>query len=263
MAPKKGTPAHDIWRENLSKAKKGKRLTEEQKKKWLVPCSCVTCGQVFYARINTRKYCTDCKKTASKDAQRRYEENNKEKRKERKRAWIKANPEKHRAPFLKWLKDNPGWALEHSRKWRRDNPERSREIARNSYWRNWEKKKQQREANAEAIHASSKIWRQNNLEKDAAKSRRRYAKKRGATGSHSLEEFISLCKRHSWRCFYCGCQLTRKTVTEDHVVPVSKGGTDNIDNIVPACCPCNSRKGAKSILEFIERYGLSCMVAPI
>jgi 5-methylcytosine-specific restriction endonuclease McrA len=42
-------------------------------------------------------------------------------------------------------------------------------------------------------------------------------------------------------CFYCG----RPATTADHVVPVSKGG-GSAANLVPACKPCNSRKGNRS-----------------
>lgn len=44
------------------------------------------------------------------------------------------------------------------------------------------------------------------------------------------------------RCFYCEKPLTRRTATDDHFIPKSKGGTRNGLNIVIACKECNSRK---------------------
>ena len=42
-------------------------------------------------------------------------------------------------------------------------------------------------------------------------------------------------------CVYCG----DPAVEIDHVVPVVKGGTHELSNLVPACRPCNRSKGAK------------------
>jgi 5-methylcytosine-specific restriction endonuclease McrA len=47
--------------------------------------------------------------------------------------------------------------------------------------------------------------------------------------------------RDSWTCQYCG--TGRGTLTVDHVIPRSKGGTSGWDNIVTCCAPCNRRKG--------------------
>jgi 5-methylcytosine-specific restriction endonuclease McrA len=47
--------------------------------------------------------------------------------------------------------------------------------------------------------------------------------------------------RDSWTCQYCGSE--RGTLTIDHVVPRSKGGSSAWDNIVTCCAPCNRRKG--------------------
>ncbi len=47
--------------------------------------------------------------------------------------------------------------------------------------------------------------------------------------------------RDRWTCQYCGTE--RNSLTVDHVVPRSKGGSSTWDNIVACCAPCNRRKG--------------------
>jgi 5-methylcytosine-specific restriction endonuclease McrA len=47
--------------------------------------------------------------------------------------------------------------------------------------------------------------------------------------------------RDSWTCQYCGS--ARGSLTVDHVIPRSKGGSSRWDNIVTCCAPCNRRKG--------------------
>ena len=47
--------------------------------------------------------------------------------------------------------------------------------------------------------------------------------------------------RDRWSCQYCGSE--RSTLTVDHVIPRSKGGTSGWENIVTCCAPCNRRKG--------------------
>jgi 5-methylcytosine-specific restriction endonuclease McrA len=46
--------------------------------------------------------------------------------------------------------------------------------------------------------------------------------------------------RDGWECQYCGA---RTSLTVDHVIPRSKGGSSTWDNIVTCCAPCNRRKG--------------------
>lgn len=43
------------------------------------------------------------------------------------------------------------------------------------------------------------------------------------------------------------CGIFLSALTPDHVVPLSRGGTNYIDNIQPLCGPCNSQKHAKTI----------------
>lgn len=56
-------------------------------------------------------------------------------------------------------------------------------------------------------------------------------------------------ERDGWRCSYCGRDfsgLRRKTrlrlLTLDHVVPRSRGGSDNAENLVASCVKCNGEK---------------------
>jgi 5-methylcytosine-specific restriction endonuclease McrA len=46
--------------------------------------------------------------------------------------------------------------------------------------------------------------------------------------------------RDDWTCQYCGA---RSNLTVDHVIPRSKGGSSDWENIVASCAPCNRRKG--------------------
>jgi 5-methylcytosine-specific restriction endonuclease McrA len=54
------------------------------------------------------------------------------------------------------------------------------------------------------------------------------------------------------RCAYCNREFgPLVTETIDHVVPLSKGGGKGISNLVLACRRCNSRKGNRSVEEFL------------
>lgn len=48
-------------------------------------------------------------------------------------------------------------------------------------------------------------------------------------------------------CVYCGATAT----TVDHIIPVSKGGSSDWDNLAPACGSCNSRKNDRPLLGFM------------
>jgi 5-methylcytosine-specific restriction endonuclease McrA len=49
--------------------------------------------------------------------------------------------------------------------------------------------------------------------------------------------------RDEYRCQYCGDDVSRKTATLDHVLPVSHGGKTTFENTVCACATCNANKG--------------------
>lgn len=51
-------------------------------------------------------------------------------------------------------------------------------------------------------------------------------------------------------CSYCDEKISDENAVIDHVVPKSKGGKNNIENLLPCCWSCNSSKGTKSLDDF-------------
>lgn len=52
--------------------------------------------------------------------------------------------------------------------------------------------------------------------------------------------WLPILEAFNYRCAYCGAAGI--PLEKDHRIPVSKGGTDDPENLVPACKPCNVRK---------------------
>lgn len=61
----------------------------------------------------------------------------------------------------------------------------------------------------------------------------------------SIEDWRNILNEYNFACAYCS--RTDLPLTKDHVIPLSRGGHHTKENVVPACKPCNSRKGAKLI----------------
>lgn len=76
---------------------------------------------------------------------------------------------------------------------------------------------------------------------------RRKARQLENGGLHSRGEWESLKAQYNWTCPSCGKREPEVQLTRDHIVAISKGGSDNIENIQPLCRPCNSRKHDKDI----------------
>lgn len=106
---------------------------------------------------------------------------------------------------------------------------------------------QWRKENREKIRYLTKKWRSDNrdeyLRANVAKEHRRRARKIAASGTHSAAEIKDLIDKQKGKCWYCAVKLKKYHV--DHRIPLARGGSNGIENIVIACPPCNLRKGAK------------------
>jgi hypothetical protein len=56
---------------------------------------------------------------------------------------------------------------------------------------------------------------------------------------------FAVLERCGFACSYCGARPPGVVLTIDHVVPVSKGGTNDESNLVAACWECNAGKSAR------------------
>lgn len=106
----------------------------------------------------------------------------------------------------------------------------------------------------EYIEISKRFWEEHpdfsNEEKRNIRQKRYISRKRGAEGSHTLEEWNELKEKHNHCCVICGMQepFTDQWypwLTEDHIIPISKGGSNYIKNIQPLCHRCNCLKRDK------------------
>jgi 5-methylcytosine-specific restriction endonuclease McrA len=80
-------------------------------------------------------------------------------------------------------------------------------------------------------------------------ARERYrGRKKGAEGAYSVTEWRELKLKHENACVFCFRKEPEIKLEADHVIPLSKGGGNSIDNIQPLCRSCNARKGSTILI---------------
>lgn len=99
------------------------------------------------------------------------------------------------------------------------------------------------QANQEKERARRSAYGKGNKEYNAALSNRRRARRAANGGRHTMAEWKAKKMEYGNSCAVCKC--VDKPLTRDHIIPLSKGGIDNIENIQPLCQSCNSKKSNK------------------
>ncbi len=141
---------------------------------------------------------------------------------------------------------NPELARIKSKIWRDKNPDKM-----SAY--NLKHKERRKELN--------KIWLENNPDKRKlyvkVSCNNRRARRKNIGGRVSVARINSLLFKQWNLCYWCYEQLNDKYEIE-HVVPISKGGTNSEENIVIACSLCNKQKHAKLVDEWLKTPNCRC-----
>jgi hypothetical protein len=211
--------------------------------------TCTGCGQTLSVEdfspskgglFGVRSKCKPCCAVAARDYRNR-------------------NPQKVIEYNAKYRADNPEKVAHHSRLFRERNPDYAKAYhaehresenlrGRIAYWRDPVKqavrKKKARQENPEKFREKNRRYAQNNVQKLNEKSaRRRALKAKAVTYKVSKKEIWLL---YNSPCFYCG----KPSQTIEHVMPIARGGTHGIGNLVPSCGPCNYSKADKTVMEW-------------
>lgn len=137
----------------------------------------------------------------------------------------------------KWNKEHSEIMARISREWAKRNPEKAKQAWANYNKRNPEKRKLQwkkyRDTHKEKLRKDIREYFREN-----PSAQHRY-KVKNAIGRFSSKEWEELKKVYGCKCAIC---KKKRKLTVDHIIPLSKEGTNFISNIQPLCKPCNSSK---------------------
>lgn len=153
-----------------------------------------------------------------------YEEAHRAEAVARAKAWVKANPERYKEHTAR-----------HREKYREQRRVASMERYRRLMAENPEKVRKQRREWAKSPKGKL-YYRNSNIQR-----------RRGVPYTKEALEWIGSLIDPD--CEYCNHPAT----TIDHVIPISRGGTGDLQNLVPACQPCNASKGNQTLEEFLAK----------
>jgi len=173
-----------------------------------------------------------CKVCQKKAHDRWYAKHGDEDR-ERKRIAYSNNPNTQKERTRKYKEEHPEEYKLSKKKWRDNNHERQIEA-----------QKKYRKEHPEMMQASRLKWAVKNPDYPQRRQVRRNERIKSNGGEIDVQDWINLCSHYGNKCLCCGAENIE--ITLDHVIPLSCGGTNTIDNVQPLCRVCNSRKGVKS-----------------
>ena len=157
------------------------------------------------ARLNAENYHNNKEKINKRNKE--YKQNNKEKTLEYNKEYYQNNKEQHK----KYYQNNKEYYKEYKKEYHKDNPHKAREYER--------KRRALKQKNIHKPYTEDQV-----LEKYG-------------TNCHICKEDINLLANRS-----PGAPGWERGLHIDHVIPLSKGGADSLNNVKPAHGLCNLQK---------------------
>lgn len=129
---------------------------------------------------------------------------------------------------------------------RKNNPEKYKVRDSKNYQRQREHRKKYykkySKENREQIAEVQKKWREDHKGQAKVIRIRRLHRKRSLPHTLTLQEWWNVLKHFNNSCCYCGMEFDDIEPTQEHFIPVAKGGGYTKHNIICACNSCNCSK---------------------
>lgn len=174
-----------------------------------------------------------------------YSKENPEKEKLRKQKYYNENKNEISKKYKDWYYKNHEYNLQRAKDWIKNNPEKYKKMMENSKESKSAYNKLYYQANKERINERAKRWRENNPGLNAKYQQTRRHRKKNSITIYSDNTWEETIKEFNYKCAYCNTD--EEQLTQEHIIPVSKGGGYLRSNIIPACQSCNSSKGNRNM----------------
>lgn len=176
-----------------------------------------------------------------------------------KKIMARATYERHREKILKqtaeYNRAHPELRHEIQARYYQRHIDTERERHRNYYAQNKEHvrgtKRKWRETHRLQHRACQHAWRVKNRRRVLEIKRLRRERLAESLENFTEADALLQLKTQGGKCWWCGKELQDYHI--DHIIPVSRDGTNAANNIVIACPPCNLEKGSKLPWEWLGR----------
>lgn len=203
------------------------------------------------SKSGLNSYCKKCNIEHTKI----YYKENTEKVTQYSRTYRKENSEQIAKGLKIYYKNNTNKLAEYQKKYNKNNQEKVSNYHKNYRITNLEisleNGRKYYEEHSEKRKAYARKYKTENPEKCSILGQKRRAKKLLLLSTFTNEQWEKAKSYFENKCCYCGRELP---LTQEHWIPVSKGGNYDALNIIPACKHCNSSKGNRDFFKFYPKY---------
>ena len=140
-----------------------------------------------------------------------------------------------------WADEHPEEATTRVKAWHEAHPDKCREHVR-----------RYKASHRDILRERDREYMAQRPEQRRKNEHTRRARKMSVGGSFTLEEISQQFDRQENKCYYCGALLIGVPYHIDHKTPISRGGSNDIDNIALACVSCNLQKHTRTDTEYME-----------